>query len=121
MEYRREPGAVHVAVEARETGHRPPARMRFRRQNLIPLQPHDVIDFLDSKTLSRAREFGDQQDLETVLRLAARDLRQIDHGDDLTADIGYAKNVRVCAGDHGDRRPREDFAHLAPLEPRSRA
>ena len=45
--------------------------MRFRRQHLIPLEPHDIVDFLDGEALRRAREFGDEQDLRPFFGTAA--------------------------------------------------
>ena len=90
--------------------------MRFRRQHLVPLQPRDIVDFLDGEALRRAREFGDEQDLRPILRTATGDLRQIDDRDDLAANVRDAENLRFRARDGRDGGHRENFTDLEYID-----
>ena len=99
VQYLRQARAVGVAVQSRDAGHEVVARAaRLGRNHLVPVQAHDVFHRLHGKCLGGARVFGHQHDVQACGGLATDDGGQVQHRDDLAAQVDHAQ--RVCRGAH---------------------
>ena len=105
-----------VAVQAGDAGDHAAGAIAFGRQHLTPVEPYDVFDRFDGKSLRAAGVFGDQQDVEACLRGTARHRRQVDDRQNLTAQIDHAHHVGRRSGDGRDGRHGQDLANLEHID-----
>ena len=83
---------------------------------MFPLQPHNLIDFFHRKRLGGAGKFGDQQNAQTLGRIAAGHGWQVDDRNHLTPNIGHSHDRRRRIDHDGDLGHHHDLAHLEHID-----